>query len=119
MEKLDVKRPRTIEGINRVADVDAVLRTILPWRNTDSDILRLQSEEVVMKCRNESEKQLVKILSRLGFTPLTKKAILGTSKHTAPAHWDMYPDTSATTVTASVQRYRVSLFLSTACSFKP
>jgi hypothetical protein len=67
LEKWDVKRPRTIEGIDKVADVDAVLRTLLPWRISNSDILRLQSEEVIMKCRNDSEEQMVKILSRLGF----------------------------------------------------
>lgn len=67
LEKMDVKRPRNIKGIDKVADADTVLRTILPWRVTNSDILRLQSEEVIMKCRDENEKQLVKILSRLGF----------------------------------------------------
>ena len=39
LEKFDVKRSRNIEGIDKVADVDAVLRTILPWRVTNSDIL--------------------------------------------------------------------------------
>ncbi|KAF2021815.1 hypothetical protein BU24DRAFT_417453 [Aaosphaeria arxii CBS 175.79] len=67
LEKLDVKRPRTMEGIEKVADVDAVLRSILPWRVTNSDILRLQSEEVILKCRNENEGQLIKLLDRLGF----------------------------------------------------
>ncbi|RDL42563.1 Uncharacterized protein BP5553_02542 [Venustampulla echinocandica] len=67
LEKLDVERPRNIPGIDKVADVDTVLRTILPWRVSNSDILRLQSEEVIIKCRNENEEQLVGLLSRLGF----------------------------------------------------
>ena len=67
LEKFDVKRPRTIEGIDKVADVDAVLRTILPWRVTNSDILSLQSEEVIVKCKKENEEQLVTMLGRLGF----------------------------------------------------
>ncbi|CRG87492.1 hypothetical protein PISL3812_04510 [Talaromyces islandicus] len=48
LEKLDVKRPRTIAGIDKVADVDGVLRTILPWRLSNSDILRMQSESVIL-----------------------------------------------------------------------
>lgn len=67
LEKLDVKRPRNMPGIDKVADVDTVLRTILPWRVSNSDILRLQSEEVIVKCRNDNEEQLVGLLSRLGY----------------------------------------------------
>jgi hypothetical protein len=67
LERLDVKRPRTIVGIEKIADVDAVLRSILPWRVTNSDILRLQSEQVILKCRNENEAQLVSLLDHLGF----------------------------------------------------
>ncbi|KAI0911027.1 hypothetical protein F4823DRAFT_587819 [Ustulina deusta] len=67
LERLHVKRPRTIEGIDKVADVDTVLRTILPWRVSNSDILRLQSEKVIMKCKEENEQQLIGLLERLGF----------------------------------------------------
>lgn len=67
LEKLNVKRPRNIPGIDRVADVDTILRTILTWRVSNSAILRLQSDEVIIKCRNENEQQLVGLLSRLGF----------------------------------------------------
>ncbi|KAI0183964.1 hypothetical protein EV127DRAFT_445621 [Xylaria flabelliformis] len=67
LERLDVKRPRTIEGIDKVADVDTVLRTILPWRVSNSDILRMQSEKVIMKCKEENEQQLIQLLQRLGF----------------------------------------------------
>ncbi|KAF2186234.1 hypothetical protein K469DRAFT_726298 [Zopfia rhizophila CBS 207.26] len=67
LEKLNVKRPRTMKGIEKVADVDAVLRSILPWRVTNSDILRLQPKEAILKCRNEHEAQLIKLLDHLGF----------------------------------------------------
>jgi len=67
LERLDVQRPRTIKGIEKVADVDAVLRSILPWRVTNSDVLRLQSEAVILKCKDENEAQLVKLLDLLGF----------------------------------------------------
>lgn len=67
MEKLNVKRPATIEGIDKVADVDTILRTILPWRVSNSDIVRMQSEKVIMKCKEENEAQLVQLLERLGF----------------------------------------------------
>jgi hypothetical protein len=67
LERLKVQRPRTIKGIEKVADVDAVLRSILPWRVTNSDVLRLQSEAVILKCRDENEAQLVKLLDSLGF----------------------------------------------------
>ena len=67
LEKFDVKRQRTIEGIDKVAEVDAVFCAILPRRITNLDILRLQLEEVIVKCRKENEEQIVKILSHLGF----------------------------------------------------
>ena len=61
MEKLDVKRPRKIGRIAKVADIDAVLRTTLPWRITNFDILLLFLGEAILKFMN------VKILGRLGF----------------------------------------------------
>ena len=61
LEKLDVKRPGNMKGIEKMADVDAVLRSILPGRVSNSDILRLQ------KCRDENEGQLIKLLNYLGF----------------------------------------------------
>jgi hypothetical protein len=67
LEKLEVRRPRTIKGIDKVADIDAVLSSILPWRVTNSDVLQLQSEAVILRCRDENEAQLVKLLSHLGF----------------------------------------------------
>ncbi|KAI1156736.1 hypothetical protein F4825DRAFT_458911 [Nemania diffusa] len=67
IEELNVKRPATIEGIDKVADVDTILRTILPWRVNNSDVLQMQSEKVIMKCKEENEAQLVQLLERLGF----------------------------------------------------
>jgi hypothetical protein len=67
LEKMQIQRPRTTEGIDKIADVDAVLSSILPWRVTNSDILRLQTEPVILKCRDENEAQLVKLLDHLGF----------------------------------------------------
>ncbi|KAL4946982.1 hypothetical protein BDW69DRAFT_190641 [Aspergillus filifer] len=67
LEEAGVKRPRTITGIDMVADVDAIPRMILPWRLTNEDILGMQSEEVIVKYRSQCEKQLGKMLERLGF----------------------------------------------------
>ncbi|KAF2763253.1 hypothetical protein EJ05DRAFT_506868 [Pseudovirgaria hyperparasitica] len=67
LEKLDVRRPKTIKGIEKVADVDTILRTIVPWRLSNPDILQRQSEEVIKKCRRENEEQLKRLLDYLGF----------------------------------------------------
>ncbi|RDL37149.1 Uncharacterized protein BP5553_04582 [Venustampulla echinocandica] len=67
LERVQVQRPRTTQGIEKAADVDAVLQMIIPWRITNPDILRLQPEESTMKCRDENEEQLVKMLDHLGF----------------------------------------------------
>jgi hypothetical protein len=65
--RLDAKRPRTMKGIEKVADVDTILRTIIPWRLSNPDIVRRQSEEVLIKHRRENEEQLLKLLDYLGF----------------------------------------------------
>lgn len=67
LEKAHVQRPTTIEGIGKVADVDAILRGIMPWRVTNADMMRMQSKEVIMRCRNEGEQQLGQMLGRMGF----------------------------------------------------
>ena len=67
LERAQVQRLRTMEGIDKVADIDAILRGITPWRVTNSYMMCVQSEEVIMKCRNEGEKHLIKMLQRLGF----------------------------------------------------
>lgn len=67
LERLDVKRPITIPGIDKVAEVDSLLRAILPWRLHNQDALQLQSEKVILSFREECEDRLAKILSHLGF----------------------------------------------------
>ncbi|KAG7283950.1 hypothetical protein NEMBOFW57_010308 [Staphylotrichum longicolle] len=67
LEAVEVKRPRNIKGIDKVANVDTVLQAILPWRVSNADILGLQTEEAILRCRDENEQHLDKLLSRLGF----------------------------------------------------
>lgn len=62
LEKVNVKRPRNVLSIDRVAGVDTIRLAILPWLVSNSDILRLQSDEVIIECRNENEQQLVGLL---------------------------------------------------------
>lgn len=62
-----VKRPSSIEGIEGVADVHALLEAILPWHVTNNDILALQSEDAVAKHRKEGEVELAKLLAHLGY----------------------------------------------------
>ncbi|KAK2730720.1 hypothetical protein FQN57_004186 [Myotisia sp. PD_48] len=67
LTKVRAKRPRTIIGIEKIADVDMVLRAISPFRLTNSDVLKLQSEEVIMSYREKSEEKIVKLLEHLGY----------------------------------------------------
>lgn len=67
LEEVGAKRPRTLEGIDAVADVDTVLQGILPWRVANSDVLKLQTQETIMQYRDEKEEHLDKLLRRLGF----------------------------------------------------
>ncbi|KAF4966966.1 hypothetical protein FSARC_5405 [Fusarium sarcochroum] len=67
LEKAGVKRPRTIEGIDKIAEVHAVLQAALPWRLSNADILNLQSEKAILDFRGESEQGLMALLDRLGF----------------------------------------------------
>jgi hypothetical protein len=67
LQNAGCKRPMTIAGIDMVADLDALLSSILPWRVTNSDILRRQTDQVIQNCRNENEKVLIEILEHLGF----------------------------------------------------
>lgn len=67
LENAGCKRPMTIPGIDIIADVDALLSSILPWRVTNSDILRRQTDQAIQNCCNENEKVLIEILEHLGF----------------------------------------------------
>ncbi|KAJ5322840.1 hypothetical protein N7452_011129 [Penicillium brevicompactum] len=67
LQNAGCKRPMTIPGIDVVADIDALLSCILPWRVTNSDILRRQTNQAIQNCRNENEKILVEILEHIRF----------------------------------------------------
>ncbi|CAI7647095.1 unnamed protein product [Penicillium bialowiezense] len=67
LENAGCKRPMTIPGIDIVADVDTLLSSILPWRVTNSDILRRQTDQAIQNCRNENEKVLIEILEHIRF----------------------------------------------------
>lgn len=68
LQKLDVKRPSSFQGIDKVADVEALLGLLLPWRLTNEDALRRNPDEEKRKAlRQIGERQLEEILKRLGF----------------------------------------------------
>lgn len=68
LQKLDVKRPSPILGIDKIADVDEVLGSLLPWTLTNQDYLRLNPEEDhIVTLRRKSGGQLVGLLDRLEF----------------------------------------------------
>ncbi|KAJ6037280.1 hypothetical protein N7540_001559 [Penicillium herquei] len=66
LENAGCKRPMNIPGIDKVADADALLNSILPWRVTNSDILKRQADEVIRNCRDDNEKVLIQILENNG-----------------------------------------------------
>jgi hypothetical protein len=65
LEALDVKRPRVIEGIEGVTLVDDVLSMILPLRLSNTDMWRIQSEEVKLQHRADCERKLMALLQRI------------------------------------------------------
>lgn len=67
LEGAGVKTPRDIEGIEGVANFETILRSILPWRVTNEDILRRQAEEAIVQYREENEELLDKLLQHLGW----------------------------------------------------
>lgn len=67
LQEVGAERPQTIKGIDKVADVDTLLQAILPWRVANSDVLKLQTHETIVRCRDENEEHLDKLLGRLGF----------------------------------------------------
>lgn len=56
-----------MKGIEQVAFVESLLRAILPWRLSNSDVVKMQSEEVVRRLRTEGEAHLAEVLSYVGF----------------------------------------------------
>lgn len=67
LEKAQVLRPLTIQGIEHVADVQELLGAIGPWPLSNLNVFEMQSEKVKIKLRDAAEKRLVKILDRFGF----------------------------------------------------
>jgi hypothetical protein len=67
LEKVGANRPSTIKGIEQVAVVESLLRAILPWRLSNSDVLKMQSEEVIRRYKAKSEGHLAELLSSVGF----------------------------------------------------
>lgn len=68
LKKLDVRRPSTIQGIDRLSDVDKFLSSLLPWRLTNGDFLRMNTDEEKREVqRSMSERQLVSLLHHMGF----------------------------------------------------
>lgn len=68
LQKLDAKRPSTIQGIDKLADVDELLGSLLPWRLTNEDFLRMNRDEDQRSAlRRMGEKQLVGLLDHMGF----------------------------------------------------
>ncbi|EFR00116.1 hypothetical protein MGYG_03122 [Nannizzia gypsea CBS 118893] len=67
LEKVDALRPRTMAGIDKVADINALLSTILPWRLSNSDILAKQSQDTVERYRKIMEVQLAELLQHMGY----------------------------------------------------
>ncbi|KAK3315153.1 hypothetical protein B0H66DRAFT_583822 [Apodospora peruviana] len=66
--KHNVKRPSTIQGIDKLANVDALLGTLTPWRLINKDFLRMNPDEGHrMELRRMGEEQLIAVLERIGF----------------------------------------------------
>ncbi|KAH9910004.1 hypothetical protein F4778DRAFT_28701 [Xylariomycetidae sp. FL2044] len=68
LQRLDVMRPSSIRGIDKIADFDEVLGALVPWTLLNEDYLRMNpDEDQRWASRLNSEKQLVGLLSHLGF----------------------------------------------------
>lgn len=55
-----------MKGIDKVADVDALLRAIMPWRLTNSDFVSFQSQNVLRRYVEKDAIKLGAILARFG-----------------------------------------------------
>ncbi|KAK4107639.1 hypothetical protein N656DRAFT_840325 [Canariomyces notabilis] len=68
LQKLDVKRPSTIQGIDKLADVDELLGSLLPFILTNEDFLKMNTDPDQRKgMKAMSERKLVGLLEHLGF----------------------------------------------------
>lgn len=63
LQALDVKRPSTMPGIDKLADVDELLGCLLPFILTNEDFLRMNQDGDQRKGMNAmSERKLVALL---------------------------------------------------------
>ena len=63
LSKLGVKRPCMIEGVDRVLDIDEILDSLLPWKLSNEDFLRMNTDDDQrMAWRSSSEKKLMDLL---------------------------------------------------------
>ena len=68
LQKHHVKRPSTIEGIDKLADVDELLGALAPWRLINKDFLRMNTDEGQRQAlKRMGEEQLVAVLEHIGF----------------------------------------------------
>lgn len=68
LEKHNVKRPSTIPGIDKLADLDELLGALTPWRLINKDFLRMNTDEGQrMALKRMAEEQLVAVLEHIGF----------------------------------------------------
>lgn len=67
LKEVVMKRPRYIQGMEKVAQVDAVLGSILPWQISNLDMLRLQPKKVIWEIRQKYERRLIKLVNHLGY----------------------------------------------------
>lgn len=68
LQKLDVRRPSTIQGMDKLADVDELLGSLLPFILTNQDFLKMNTDEDQRKgMKVMSERKLVGLLEHLGF----------------------------------------------------
>ncbi|KAM7211265.1 hypothetical protein V8F06_013362 [Rhypophila decipiens] len=68
LQKHHVKRPSTIEGIDKLADVDELLGALAPWRLINKDFLRINTDEGQRQAlKRMAEEQLVAVLEHTGF----------------------------------------------------
>lgn len=65
---MDVKRPSTIPGNEKLADIDEILGALVPWRLCNEDFLSMnRDEDQRIALRIISEEKLVSLLDHLGF----------------------------------------------------
>ncbi|KAH6630172.1 hypothetical protein B0J18DRAFT_474823 [Chaetomium sp. MPI-SDFR-AT-0129] len=68
LQKLDVRRPSTIPGIDKLADVDELLGALSPFILTNEDFLRMNTDEDQRRgMKAMRERKLVALLEHLGF----------------------------------------------------